>query len=106
MGTRATFRKQRLQIGEPLDSGRLYLLNSGSMRALELVPLIRVIAGQKTGEDAVYFYSRLLPDDGVRWISYHSPAEPELILDDSDVVELLSDLRVPNSGVDGTGASP
>jgi serine/threonine protein kinase len=58
MGTRSIFRKQRLQIAQPLDSGRLYLLNSGNMKALELVPLIRIIAGQKTGEDAVYFYNR------------------------------------------------
>jgi hypothetical protein len=58
MGTRSTFRKQQLEVGQPLDSGRLYMLNTGSMKALELVPLIRVNAGLKTGEDAVYFYNR------------------------------------------------
>ncbi len=105
MGTRPTFRKQRLQIGEPLDSGRLCMLNSGNMRALELVPLIRVIAGQKTGEDAVYFYNRIVPD-GVRWVSYHSPAEPELILDDRDVAEFLSDLRDPDGDGESPGVSP
>ena len=105
MGTRSTFRKQRLQIGQPLDSGRLYLLNSGNMRALELVPLIRVIAGQKTGEDAVYFYNRLGPE-GIRWVSYHSPAEPEVVLEDQDVVEFLSDLRVPDGGATSVGDSP
>jgi len=104
MGTRPTFRQQRLPIGEPLDSGRLYLVNTGNMRALELVPLIRVIAGLKTGEDAVYFYNRLLPD-GVRWVSYHFAAEPELILADRDVDELLSDLCVPDDAVESTGVS-
>lgn len=40
---------------KPLDTGRLYLLNLGALKALELVPLIRVLTGQKTGEDACYF---------------------------------------------------
>jgi serine/threonine protein kinase len=96
MGTRQAFRQQRLLISEPLDSGRLYLANTGSMRALELVPLVRVIAGLKTGEDAVYFYNRRLPD-GVRWVSYHFVAEPELTLADADVDELLSSLCVPDA---------
>lgn len=105
MGTRATFRKQRLRIGQPLDSARLYMLNSGSMRALELVPLIRVIAGQKTGDDVVYFYNRVLPD-GVRWVSYHSSSESELIIADRDVVEFLSQLRVPDGEAENSsGAS-
>jgi hypothetical protein len=80
------------------------MLNTGNMRALKLVPLIRVIAGLKTGEDAVYFYNRLVPD-GVRWVSYHSPAEPELVLVDRDVNEFLSELRVPDDGAESTGAS-
>jgi serine/threonine protein kinase len=104
MGTRPMFRLQRQPVGEPLDSGRLYMLNTGNMRALKLVPLIRVIAGLKTGEDAVYFYNRLVPD-GVRWVSYHSPAEPELVLVDRDVNEFLSELRVPDDGAESTGVS-
>jgi serine/threonine protein kinase len=96
-GTRSAFRRQRLEVGQLLDSGRLYLLNAGSMRALELVPLIRVIAGLKTGEDAIYFYNRRMRS-GVRWVSYHFPAEPELVLDDPDVDELLSDLSSPDTG--------
>jgi hypothetical protein len=102
MGTRSTFRKQQLEVGQPLDSGRLYLLNTGSMRALELVPLIRVIAGLKTGEDAVYFYNRRTRD-GVRWVSYHFAAEPELILDDQDVDELLADLSAPDGDAERPG---
>jgi serine/threonine protein kinase len=103
-GTRSIFRQQRVQIGQPLDSGRLYLLNSGNIKALELVPLIRIIAGQKTGEDAVYFYNRMLPD-GVRWVSYHSQSEPEVVIEDPDIVEFLSDLRVPDADAAGIGDS-
>jgi serine/threonine protein kinase len=99
-GTNQTFRTQRQQVAEPLDSGRLYLLNAGSMKALQLVPLIRVIAGKKTGEDAVYFYNRRVPG-AIRWVSYHSPAEPELILADQDVDDFLSDLCMPDAGAPG-----
>ena len=95
---------QQQPVGEPLDTGRPYPLNMGNMRALKLVPLIRVIAGLKTGEDAVYFYNRLVPD-GVRWIFYHSPAEPELILVDRGVNEFLSDLRVPDNDAEGADVS-
>jgi serine/threonine protein kinase len=101
MGTRSAFRSQRLDVGQLLDSSRLYLLNTGSMKALELVPLIRLIAGLKTGEDAIYFYNRHMRN-GVRWISYHFLAEPELILDDPDIGELLSDLRLLDTGAEGT----
>ena len=92
-GTNPTFRKMQVQVDHPLDSGRLYLLNGGSPKALELVPLFRVIPGQNPGEDACYFYSRLLPDGGVRWVSYHFRAAPERDLPDNDVREFLSNLQ-------------
>jgi hypothetical protein len=90
-GPNSTFRRKQLQLTDALDATRLYLLNDGSLRALELVPFIRVLAG-KTGQDACYFYNRL---DGaeVRWVSYHFHADPELILPDEDVVDLLATLE-------------
>jgi len=75
MGTRSVFRKERMQVGHPLDTGRLYLLYLGSLKALELVPLIRIIPGQKTEEGACYFYNRL-ESNRVRWVSYHLGAAP------------------------------
>jgi hypothetical protein len=90
-GTNSTFRKKQLQLAQPLDVARLHLLNDGSPGALELVPLIRVIAGSKTGEDACYFYNRLEGDE-VRWVSYHFHADPELVLPDDDVTELVTSL--------------
>jgi serine/threonine protein kinase len=102
MGSRADFRKVERRVSEPFDTGRLYMLNSGRQRALELVPLIRILAGQKTGQDACYFFNRLQPE-GVRWVSYHHQAEPELILPDSDILELLSSLRYDDSRSTGSG---
>jgi hypothetical protein len=87
-GTNPTFRKKQVQLAQPLEASRLHLLNDNSPQALELIPLIRVIAGNKTGEDACYFYNRLEGDE-VRWVSYHFHADPELILPDDDVTELV-----------------
>ena len=58
------------------------MLNDANLRALELVPLIRVIAGE-TGQDACYFYNRVEGAE-VRWVSHHFHADPELLLPDED----------------------
>src|SRR5262249_25044910 len=92
-GTNPTFRKKQVQLAHPLDAARLHLLDDNSPRALELVPLIRIIAGSKTGQDACYFYNRLEGDE-VRWVSYHFHADPELVLPD-DVTELVTSLLPP-----------
>jgi hypothetical protein len=86
-GTNSAFRRQQLKLTDALDTARLYLLNEGNPRALELVPFIRVIAGN-TGQDACYFYNSVEGAE-VRWVSYHFHADPELLLLDADVSELL-----------------
>jgi hypothetical protein len=92
-GANPAFRKMQVRVCHPLDSGRLYLLDGGTQRALELVPLMRVIASEDSGDEACYFYSRLMPDDGVKWISYHSQAKPERVTPDEGVRQFLSTLR-------------
>ena len=89
-GPNPVFRRQQIKLTEALDTARLYLLNNGNSSALELVPFIRVLAG-KIGQEACYFYNR---KDGpeVRWVSYHLHAEPDLLLPDDDVAELLATL--------------
>jgi serine/threonine protein kinase len=92
MGSRSEFRKVERRLAEALDTSHLYLLNSDTQKTLKIVPFIRILAGQKTGQDACYFFNRLQAE-GVRWVSYHHRAEPELILHDGDVLQLLSSLR-------------
>jgi hypothetical protein len=75
---------------EPLDARRLYLRNATSEQALELAPFIQMMAGPRTGEDICYFYSRISPEGSVRWISYHSASEPELLIDDPEVVSFVA----------------
>jgi hypothetical protein len=89
-GTNSAFRRQQLKLTESLDTARLYLLNEGSPHALELLPFTRIIAGN-TGQDACYFYSRVGGAE-VRWVSYHFHSDPELLLPDEDVSELLATL--------------
>jgi hypothetical protein len=92
-GTNAAFQKKQVQVEQPLDSASLYLLYRGNKSALELVPLLRMIAGQNTPEEACYFYNRIQEDETVRWISYHFHAEPEIVLADQRVVRFLSELK-------------
>jgi serine/threonine protein kinase len=93
-GTNPAFRKAHIQMGEPLDARRLHLLNGASRHALELVPLIQVMPAPKIDEDTCYFYSRVDRDGAVRWVSYHSAAEPELILEDPDVTKLIAECKL------------
>ena len=81
----------------PLDSGRLYLLERGSHKALELVPLVTIMRGPKTGEEACYFYNRIQKDGRVRWISYHFRAESEILREDDLVVQFISRIQGTNS---------
>jgi serine/threonine protein kinase len=96
-GPNPSFRKKQIQLTQALDAGRLYLLNDGNVRALELAPFVRVLAGQM-GQDACYFYNRL-EGANARWVSYHFHAEPELVLPDEDLRALFETLVSPS----GTG---
>jgi type I restriction enzyme M protein len=89
-GTNPVFRRQQIKLTEALDTSRLYLLNVGNPGALELLPFVRVTAGS-SGQDACYFYNRV-EGTGIRWISYHFHADPELLLPDEDLIELLATL--------------
>ncbi len=101
-GTNSAFRRQQLKLTEALDTARLYMLNDANLRALELVPFIRVIAGN-TGQNACYFYNRVEGAE-VRWVSYHFHAAPELLLPDEDVIELLATLSgAGNATLSGAG---
>lgn len=90
MGDNSDFREMEVPVSDPLDTNRLYLLSAP--KSLELVPLMRVLVDQNTGQNAFYFFNRFQEGE-IRWISYHYEAESERSLYDSDVVELLSKLR-------------
>lgn len=92
-GTNPSFRQMQVQVQHPLDSGKPYLLDGGTEQALELVPLLRVFASEESSGEACYFYSRLLPDNGVKWVSYHFQAVPEYVTPDEGVRRFLATLK-------------
>jgi serine/threonine protein kinase len=102
-GPNLAFRRKNFQLTQPLDAGRLYLLQNGSLRALALVPFLRVLASS-TGQEACYFYSRL-DGSAARWVSYHFQAEPELTAPDDELAALLANLA-PRGRASGPGAVP
>jgi hypothetical protein len=95
-GTNPVFRRQQVKLAEALDTSRLYLMSVGNPGALELLPFVRVIAGG-TGQDACYFYNRVEGAE-IRWVSYHFHADPELLLPDQEVIELLATLNGTSGG--------
>lgn len=92
-GPNSAFRRQQLQLTEALDTNLLYLVYDGSRSALELAPFIRLLTGT-TGQDACYFYNRM-EGTAVRWVSYHYHRDPELVLPDDGLAELLGKLTRP-----------
>jgi hypothetical protein len=97
-GPNSAFRRQQFQLTEALDTNRLYLLEDGNSRALELIPFVRVLSGT-TGQEACYFYNRLEGTD-TRWVSYHYHRDPELMLPDDGLSELLVELAKPDAVTD------
>lgn len=91
-GANAAFRKWAIELSHPCEGDLLYLRNGDNSVALQLVPLIRMITDDDTGEEACYFYSRAEGDE-IRWVSHHYLGVPERKLLDEDVLQLLSSLK-------------
>ena len=89
MGSNDTF----LPLPEPksmstcLDADLLYVARKDSMRALQLLPLMRIGPSPKSAKNACYFYSRVDQDD-YRFVSYHFIDEPKLKVPSSKLMSL------------------
>lgn len=77
MGSNSEFLKEQRNMSAWLDVDRLYVLRRGSMRGLELLPLIQVGPSPQSAKNACYFFNRL-ESDGARFVSYHYVDQPEL----------------------------
>lgn len=96
-GANPRVRARPMQLSHVVDTERLYLLQAGSTRALELVPLIRAVKSDEAAESAIYFFDRASTAE-VRWLSYDSQGQPEVINELPDWLPLLlSDLDTPLS---------
>jgi hypothetical protein len=93
-GTNPVFRKALIQVRDHLDLRKLYLFNGTGQHPLELVPLLKIMPGPKTGEQTCYFYNRTEPNGKVRWVSYHSVLDPDFTSDDPEVAKFLAEMKV------------
>ena len=98
MGSNTGFITQTRSMSMALDVERLYLISSGSGRALELLPLVRLGASQESAQNAWYFFNRV-EGNQVRFVSYHFTDESDYfspIEEIDSVLTLLSDEEATN----------
>ena len=74
-----------------LDVECLYLSTKGAVKALKLLPLIRLGQSPESAKNACYFFSRLEPA-GSRFVSYHFADNPELTGTFAEATEAINRL--------------
>jgi hypothetical protein len=90
MGSHSEFIKQIRSMSARLEVERLYLCNSNTGQALELLPLIQLGPPPKS-KNACYFFNRLEQDGTGRFISYHFEDRSEVTSDQaSETIRLLT----------------
>jgi hypothetical protein len=105
-GSSPLFRHKQATLSQPPPSGGTYMWQEGAADLLELVPLVRVDSSADTSEHSCYFFDRIDPD-GVRWVSFHNEAKPELReAVDLGLTTCLASLDVPAAGSDLLPTSP
>jgi len=77
-GSRSPFKIEYFEMLEPLNQNALYLFDHSEKRALQLLPIFKIVASPSTAQNACYFYNRI-ESNGTRLVSYHFEAEEELI---------------------------
>ncbi|MCS3701010.1 hypothetical protein GGQ20_002332 [Salinibacter ruber] len=72
-GAQTIFEERTTETTVPMDTKRLYLMEKGQNRALELLPFFRLMASPRSEENAFYFYNRVEDEQSgkVRWLTYH-----------------------------------
>ncbi len=89
-GTRAPFATCSFKVEQPLEEGRLYLMDQDRLEGLLLLPLIRFGSPPADAPpEACYFYNRL-EGNQVRMVSYHHDSQSEVTGEDLKLMEVLS----------------
>jgi hypothetical protein len=97
VGVRVPFKSGQLEMSEPLQAGRLYLVGEEERRALLLLPFVKILASPSIARNACYFYNRK-EEDKFRFVSYHFEPMPEVVEGFSDTAQALKDLLSQPSG--------
>jgi hypothetical protein len=88
IGVATPFEKREAILSVPLEEGRLHLIAQGRTDALELLPLVRLMASPKTAANACYFYDKM-KNRQTRFVSYHFEQDAEVVDTFPDVAEAL-----------------
>jgi hypothetical protein len=91
-GSRMIFRQIHVHSLDPMEKGKIYLLEPDVRRPLEIIPFFRIKPSPRMDEKACYFYNRV-EKDGVRWISYHFADVVEKVERDEEVMQILAELE-------------
>jgi hypothetical protein len=91
VGVRVPFKLAKIEMSEPLQVDRLYLVGEEERRALLLLPFVKILASPSTVRNACYFYNRK-EEDKFRFVSYHFEPMPEVVESFSDTAQALKDL--------------
>jgi hypothetical protein len=96
MGSDPVFGRFDLETMEAVSSDGLFLWDEQYGRPLEMAPLVKLVTSADTGSDVCYFYNRR-DDDGVRFVSYHCAAVPEIVGPFEDTTIFLRTLTEASS---------
>jgi len=92
IGNRTPFEIVSLEVEHPLEDGQLHLISTSERRALQLLPLLKVMPSPETASNACYFYNRR-EAEGLLFVSYHFDAKAQIVeefADTADVLRLLT----------------
>lgn len=92
MGAQMPFKKEEIKTSEMMRTGRLHLIEEGVGSPIELLPFVRVMPDSQTDQEACYFYNRIKSGNTVRWLSYHHEEDPDIDVEDEEIVQLVHDL--------------
>ncbi|WP_071907081.1 N-6 DNA methylase [Methanobacterium congolense] len=85
------FEDKEVETITPLVKNKLYIIHENQYEPVKLLPLIRIMPGPKTDNNACYFYNRYdTKENKARFLSYHFEDEAEVNLYDDDVKSVFS----------------
>lgn len=78
MGTAVPFRREKVHVGQMMNTGELYLAAEGAATPLPLAPLVQLLPAPAEDRYTCYFYNRLESEDAARYVSYQLASQSEL----------------------------
>jgi hypothetical protein len=94
-GSSQIFNRIQLDTLLPMSEGQVYMLQTGHLRPLKLLPFVRIMESPGAEQNACYFYSRF-EDGKARYVSYHFRPRGEIDRTDQGIEAALALLMPPS----------